>query len=62
MTLTDLMSGSGLAWYAIAGLVLFFGAFIALCVWVWMPSHRTWWRDAARIPLDDNSPAAQDAL
>jgi cbb3-type cytochrome oxidase subunit 3 len=55
MTLTDLMSGSGLSHYAIVALVLFFGAFIAIGVWVWMPSHKKSWNDAASIPLDDTT-------
>ena len=55
MTLTDLMSGSGLSGYAVVALVLFFGAFIAIGVWVWMPSHKKWWSDAAQIPLDDST-------
>ena len=60
MTLTDLMSGSGLSHYAIVALLIFFGAFIAIGVWVWMPSHRKWWSDAACIPLDDNTPTNPD--
>lgn len=59
MTLTDLMSGAGLSHYAIVALVLFFAAFIAIGVWVWMPSHRTWWIAAARIPLDDTTNAPE---
>ena len=61
MTLTDLMSGSGLSHYAIVALVLFFGAFNAIGVWVWMPSHKKWWNDAARIPLDDDTPPAPES-
>jgi cbb3-type cytochrome oxidase subunit 3 len=60
MTLTDLMSGSGLSHYAIVALVLFFAAFVAIGVWVWMPSHRQWWTDAARIPLDDTTPPPEE--
>jgi cbb3-type cytochrome oxidase subunit 3 len=55
MSLTDLMSGAGLASYAIVALILFFGAFLALVGWVWGPSHRAWWNEAAQIPLDDAS-------
>ncbi len=55
MTLTDLMSGAGLSHYAIVALVLFFATFIALAVWIWLPSHRTWWSDAAQIPLNDST-------
>lgn len=55
MSLTDLMSGAGLSHYAVVALVIFFGTFIALAVWVWWPSHQVWWRDAANIPLDDST-------
>jgi cbb3-type cytochrome oxidase subunit 3 len=53
MSLTDLMSGAGLSGYAIVALILFFGAFIAIAFWVWWPSHKAWWSEAAQIPLDD---------
>ena len=59
MTLTDVMSGSGLSHYAIVALVLFFAAFIAIGIWVWMPSHRRRWTDAAQIPLDDTTPVPE---
>ncbi len=55
MSLTDLMSGAGLASYAIVALILFFGAFLALVGWVFWPGHRAWWTEAAQIPLDDAS-------
>ncbi len=55
MSLTDLMSGAGLSSYAVVALVLFFGAFLALVAWVWWPSHRKGFSEAAHIPLDDES-------
>ena len=55
MSLTDLMSGAGLAHYAVVALILFFGAFLALSAWIFWPSHRAWWRAAAQIPLDDTT-------
>ena len=58
MTLTDLMSGSGLTHYAIVALVIFFGAFLAIAAWIWMPSHKGWWARAAQIPLDDTTTTA----
>jgi cbb3-type cytochrome oxidase subunit 3 len=61
MTLTDVMSGAGLSHYAVVALILFFGTFIALAVWIWMPSHRKWWSDAAQIPLDDSTPATPES-
>jgi cbb3-type cytochrome oxidase subunit 3 len=53
MSLTDLMSGAGLSHYAVVALILFFVSFLALSAWIFWPSHRAWWRDAAQIPLDD---------
>ena len=55
MSLTDLMSGAGLSHYAVAALILFFGAFVALSAWIFWPSHRAWWQSAAQIPLDDTT-------
>jgi cbb3-type cytochrome oxidase subunit 3 len=55
VSLTDLMSGAGLAGYAVVALLLFFGAFLALVAWVWWPTHQKGWSEAARIPLDDAS-------
>ncbi len=56
MSLTDLMSGAGLSHYAVVALILFFASFLALCAWIFWPSHRAWWRDAAQLPLDDATP------
>jgi cbb3-type cytochrome oxidase subunit 3 len=53
MSLTDLMSGAGLSGYAIVALILFFASFIAIAFWVWWPSHKAWWAEAATLPLDD---------
>ena len=62
MTLTDVMSGARLSHYAVVALVLFFGTFIALAIWIWMPSHKAWWSDAAQIPLDDSTPSTPESL
>jgi cbb3-type cytochrome oxidase subunit 3 len=56
------MSGAGLSHYAVVALILFFGTFIALAIWIWMPSHKTWWSDAAQIPLDDSTPSTSESL
>lgn len=55
MSLTDLMSGAGLSGYAIVAMILFLGAFVAIAFWVWWPSHKAWWTEAAQLPLDDGS-------
>jgi cbb3-type cytochrome oxidase subunit 3 len=60
MSLTDLMSGAGLSHYAVVALVIFLGTFLALAAWIWWPSHRVWWREAARIPLDDATTTPQE--
>lgn len=60
MSLTDLMSGAGLSGYAVVALVLFFGAFLALVGWIWWPSHKARWSEAAQIPVDDPSTSAPD--
>jgi cbb3-type cytochrome oxidase subunit 3 len=53
MSLTDLMSGAGLAHYAVVALVLFFAVFVAVSVWLWWPSHHSRWARAANLPLHD---------
>lgn len=60
MSLTDLMSGAGLQGYAIVALVLFFGAFLLLAGWIYWPSHRGWWNDAAQLPLNDTTPTTPE--
>jgi len=60
MTLTDLMSGSGLTHYAVVALVLFFGAFLSIGLWIWWPSHRARWSSDAQIPLDEAPTSAED--
>jgi cbb3-type cytochrome oxidase subunit 3 len=60
MSLTDLMSGAGLSGYAIVALILFFGAFLLIAGWIFWPAHGAWWRDAARIPLDDTHPTTAE--
>jgi cbb3-type cytochrome oxidase subunit 3 len=54
--LSDIVGGSGLAWYAEVALVLFFLAFL-LVVWrVFKPSLKAKYDRAARMPLDDEHP------
>jgi cbb3-type cytochrome oxidase subunit 3 len=53
MTLTDLMSGAGLATYAEAALVLFLVSFVVLAARIYSPSARAEMEASGRLPLDD---------
>jgi cbb3-type cytochrome oxidase subunit 3 len=53
---TDVMSGSGLAAFAELAMILFFLAFVAIAVWIWLPRNRKTWEAASRMPLDDVHP------
>lgn len=53
MSLTDLMSNSGLAVYAEVALVLFFLAFLVIAVRIFLPGRRAEMDAASRLPLDD---------
>jgi cbb3-type cytochrome oxidase subunit 3 len=56
VSLTDLMSHSGLSVYAVVALVLFFIAFAAIVWWVFRPANRSRWVKDAKMPLDDDHP------
>ena len=58
MTLTDLMSNSGLVIFAEIALALFFVAFVVVVARLFAPGRRQELEAAARLPLDDNQPAA----
>lgn len=53
MSLTDLMSNSGLSGYAEAALVLFLLAFLVIAVRIFLPGRRAEMDAASRLPLDD---------
>ena len=55
MRLSDVMSHSGLAWYAEVGLVLFLVAFAAIVVRTMWPSRRDEMDRASRLPLDNGT-------
>jgi cbb3-type cytochrome oxidase subunit 3 len=57
MRLSDVMSGSGLAFYAEVALVIFVAAFILILVRVFAPSRRREMEEASRLPLEDDAPA-----
>lgn len=61
MKLSDIMSASGLSYYAEVALVLFMGAFLSVVLRLYWPGrHRVAQdralADTARLPLDDGSP------
>ena len=56
MTLTDLMSNSGLVIFAEIALLLFLAAFIVVVVRIFAPGRRREMEAAGRLPLDDHDP------
>ena len=54
MTLTDLMSHSGLAIFAEVALLLFLAVFLVVVVRLFAPSRREEMEAAGRAPLDDH--------
>jgi len=54
MTLTDLMSNSGLVIFAEVALLLFLAAFVVVVVRLFAPSRRTELEAQSRLPLDDH--------
>ena len=58
MKLSDVVSHSGLAGYAVVALVLFVVAFVAVVAWALRPGAAKTMRDDARLPLDDDGGAA----
>lgn len=56
MSLTDLMSGAGLAGYAEVALVLFVLAFALIVLLVFAPGRRREMDRAAQLPLEDAQP------
>ncbi|MES2176694.1 MAG: cbb3-type cytochrome c oxidase subunit 3 [Gemmatimonadota bacterium] len=53
MSLTDIMSHSGLSIFAEIGMILFFITFLGIAWWVYRPANRARWSADARLPLDD---------
>ena len=54
MTLTEIMSNSGLSRYAELGLLLFVFAFVLIIVRVYRPSRRDALERQAKLPLEDD--------
>jgi cbb3-type cytochrome oxidase subunit 3 len=57
VTLTDVMSGAGLAGYAVVAMVLFMAVFVAIVVWIFAPWRKREMDEASRLPLDDGDGA-----
>jgi cytochrome c oxidase cbb3-type subunit 4 len=56
MSMTDVVSHSGLAFYAEVAMVLFILAFLAIVVWVFRPGRTREMDRAAHLPLEDDEP------
>lgn len=57
MSLTTIMSHTGLAGYAIAGMVVFMAVFASILLRLWLQSRNGHLEEAGRMPLDDGRPA-----
>jgi len=53
VSLSDIMSGAGLAAYAEVGLILFLVSFVAISIWVFSRRNNGEWELARRLPLAD---------
>jgi cbb3-type cytochrome oxidase subunit 3 len=58
MSLSDLMSGSGMTAFAEWGLVLSILAFLAIVAWTFLKRNRAVQDEMSRLPLDDDSAPA----
>ena len=56
MSLTDLMSHAGLAFYAEVAEVVFVVVFLGIVWWVFRPANAARFADESRMPLDDYAP------
>ena len=61
MSLTTIMSHTGLAGYAIAGMVVFMAVFASILLRLWLQSRNGRLEEAGRMPLDDGRPAGEAA-
>lgn len=58
MRLTDIMSGAGLAGFAVVAMLIFMGAFVAILLWIFRPSRRRELEANREIPFQDAEPAS----
>lgn len=56
MSLSDIMSNAGLAFYAEVALVLFLLVFVAVVVRLLLPSRRRELDETSRLPLHEEEP------
>jgi len=56
MRLTDIVSGAGLSVYAIVGLLLFLGAFVAIVWWIFSPGRRKSLEAKKQLPFEEGEP------
>lgn len=57
MTLSDVVSGSGLTLFPLVALVIFFLLFVGIAVYVMLRRRETWER-TRRLPLEDDGRAS----
>jgi cbb3-type cytochrome oxidase subunit 3 len=57
VTLTDVMSNSGLAGYAVVAMILFMTVFVAIVLRIFAPWRKREMDEASRLPLDDGDDA-----
>jgi cbb3-type cytochrome oxidase subunit 3 len=57
VTLTDVMSNSGLAGYAVVAMILFMAVFVAIVLRIFAPWRKREMDEASRLPLDDGDEA-----
>lgn len=56
MKLSDIMGYADLSIYAEVAMVLFLLVFVAVAVRLWLPSRQQALREAAQLPLADDTP------
>lgn len=61
MSLTDIMSGAGLAAYAEIGLIIFLVTFVAIGIWVFSRRNNDEWEAARSLPLADEFSAPKNS-
>lgn len=59
MSLSDIMSGAGLAGYAEAGLLIFLVTFVGIAIRTLSKAQNDEWERARQLPLSDDDPVMQ---
>ncbi|GMV40839.1 MAG: hypothetical protein AMXMBFR64_25550 [Myxococcales bacterium] len=60
MRLSDIMSRMGLTTWAEVALVIFFGVFVGIAIYVFAVRKRSRWEKARYLPLEQDPPAGDD--